>query len=70
MNLALQGTDGITNTDTDLNCYVSYNQYSSDIVNYTMFLSEAEYRIWLLCMFTGIDNILWAVFNTITLKTG
>ena len=59
MNLVIElpRTDGITNTDTDLNCHVSYNQYSSDIMNYTKFLSEPEYRIWLRCMFIGIDYI-------------
>ena len=36
---------------TDWNCYVSYNQYSSDLMNYTMFLCEAKYHI-CFCVFT------------------
>ena len=69
MHLAteLPGIIGITSTD--LNCYVSHNQYSRDYTNYR-FLFEAEYNICMLCVcvFTGIDYFLCAVFDTIILK--
>ena len=34
-----------------------------------MFLSEAEFSIGS-CVFTGGDDLPWAVFDTVTLKTG
>ena len=58
----------------DLNCYITlYKACTSiditcGIKDYTTFLSEAEYKIGLLCIFTGIDHIP-AAFDTINLKT-
>ena len=57
----------------DLNCYITlYKACTSiditcGIKDYTTFLSEAEYKIGLLCIFTGIHHIL-AAFDTINLK--
>jgi len=36
-------------------------------MNYETFLSETEYSICLLCIFTGVDYIPWAALDTINL---
>ena len=51
---------------SDLNCYVSYFQYS-----YHLSVSEADlYNTCMLCtfVFTSAQYFLWVVFGTVTLK--
>ena len=55
-----------------MNCYSSGKNNSSDIMNYTIFYSGAEYIVILLCMhvFTDKYDLLWAAFNTNYLEDG
>ena len=62
LTIGLPETVGITRTN--LNCHVSYYQYSSVIMNYTTFLSEAEHNICLLCTYICIEFLMYAVFES------
>jgi len=57
---------------TEMVIIVFYNcsfidRHYNDIMEYTPFLSEAEYTC-LLCVFTAVDSLLCAAFNTISLE--
>ena len=53
-----------------LNTTPSHIQYSSDIMDYTMFLLETELSICLLCVFVCVHYLPWSVFDTTSiLKT-
>ena len=50
----------------DLNCCFFLKKFFLNCI----FLSKAACSICLLCVFTGVDYLLWAVFDLIILKMG
>ena len=47
----------------------TYNQYSSDFMDYT-FLYEEEYNMLAVCLLAGVDYLASTVFYILTLKMG